>query len=54
MAVTNLIQIISHQLNGLHRDSRRLISKRSQLFLSNFSEMAIAAPKQVLNETLIS
>jgi hypothetical protein len=54
MAVTNLIQIISHQLNGLHRTSRKLISKRSQLSLSTFSEMAIADPEQILNETLIS
>jgi len=42
MAVTNLIQIISYHLNGFHRDSRKLISKRSQLFFSTFSEIVIA------------
>jgi hypothetical protein len=51
MALTNLIQIISYHLNGLHRDSRKLISKRSQLFLSTFSEMAIAfKPAKTINE----
>ena len=51
MAVTNLIQIISYHFNGLHRTSRKLISKRSQLFLSNFSEMAIAfEPAKTISE----
>jgi len=51
MTVLSIIQIISHQLNGLHRTSRKLISKRSQLFLSTFSEMAIAfKPAKTINE----
>ena len=51
MAVTNLIQIISYHFNGLHLNSRKLISKRSQIFLSTFSEMAIAfKPAKTISE----
>jgi hypothetical protein len=50
MAVSNLIQIINHQL----RDSKRFIAKRSQLSFSTFSEIAIADREEILNETLVS